>query len=1348
MGRARRIWKWTAATIAGVLVVAGAGVGVLRLWLEQSTSFAPAVIARVEQATGLRVEYTDLDARLGLYGPELVFRDARLYAPGEQEPLASARAGRVGADWWRMLQTGRVAAGRVTLDGARLHVLVTAKGVELRGQGPLWRDDDDAPLRFDRLPVGRVKIDEATVFVEDTRTRAAPVELDDVELELERSPARLVVAGGARLPRALGSQLALDAQLDGDLGMPERVAWRAELVVKDAVVAGWTAFAPQVAGLPTGGNGDLRASARGVGTRVDGGSADLAIQDLRLPNAAGEPVLYRRVAGDFRAERADTTWRIGGRNVTLDAGSGAWRDGEFDVEAESAGGVLRRLRLQTPGVELAALAPAAVALPSGAAREGALALAPRGRVGRTDLTLTRGAAAREWRIDGDARFTGLGVGAWRRVPGFDGVDGELRGRGAAGTVAIRSRDFALDLREYLAAPVGARELDATVDWEWRTDGWRFAADDLRAVAPDGRGGGEGRLWVPTDGSSPRLVLDLAIADLDARGVPKYLPAKRLPPAVVAWLDGAILDGRVPEARLTYAGEIRRFPFRDGGGEFKVAARLEGLRLHYQDGWADLEDAHGTATFLNEGFTAAFERARVNRLAASGGEVALPDYRDAVLSVRSRVRGDVRDALEFVQRSPVGPKLGGWFMRVQGRGSLDARVSLDLPFRRMADRLVDVDARIERATARLPSIDDDARIAAASFRLRNRDVDVPSATGTLLGGSFSARAATVDGERGERVLEVAADGRATGARLQPLLGITDGAWLDGTVDWTATARIPRLEWRPDPRPLPRDAPPDAVPAPRESEVRWLPMTIRGESTLAGLAVRLPAPLAKPAEEARAFRGEFTIDPGLDADAPAPPARLQRAREAPRPTTMTARLQAGRDAAVLAWRRGAAWSFERGTVRFGGGAPALRDGRGLWMEGRVAELDLSEWLRVKLTAGAASAPEPDAAAPAGVNAFLRGGALNAARFSVLGYAFPDVVLQADNRDGAWRASVDGPAARGSIVVPWRLAAGEPLVLDLDRLVLGPRAAVLAPGATEAPIDPRELPALRLAVRALEVQKRRFGALQAEVLRTPDGLRLERGTLTGATFVVQGSGSWTTGAQGPVTRLTAEAKSTDVLATLTAWGFAPSIGGKSGVLTADLSWPGGLEGDVIARLDGRARISLQDGQLTNVDSGAGRMLGLMSVSALPRRLALDFTDVTDKGFAYDSITGDFEFRRGDAHTKNLVLKSPAAEIAIVGRTGLAARDYDQTAVVAGHIGGPIAAAGALAGGPAVGAALLLLSALFDEPLSEIARGYYRITGSWDDPKVERIGSGRREPAKVGEVRSATTPAPAPAGTSEERR
>jgi uncharacterized protein YhdP len=139
---------------------------------------------------------------------------------------------------------------------------------------------------------------------------------------------------------------------------------------------------------------------------------------------------------------------------------------------------------------------------------------------------------------------------------------------------------------------------------------------------------------------------------------------------------------------------------------------------------------------------------------------------------------------------------------------------------------------------------------------------------------------------------------------------------------------------------------------------------------------------------------------------------------------------------------------------------------------------------------------------------------------------------------------------------------------------------------------------------------------------------------------------------------------------------------------------------------------------------------VAALPRRLALDFSDLTDKGLAFDSVHGDFELRAGNAYTTNLTLRGPAAEIGIAGRTGLGTRDYDQTAVVTGNLGASLPVAGALAGGPAVGAALLLFSQVFKEPLKGITRGYYRITGPWDDPVVERVDASDVKTGNAGQT------------------
>ena len=137
-----------------------------------------------------------------------------------------------------------------------------------------------------------------------------------------------------------------------------------------------------------------------------------------------------------------------------------------------------------------------------------------------------------------------------------------------------------------------------------------------------------------------------------------------------------------------------------------------------------------------------------------------------------------------------------------------------------------------------------------------------------------------------------------------------------------------------------------------------------------------------------------------------------------------------------------------------------------------------------------------------------------------------------------------------------------------------------------------------------------------------------------------------------------------------------------------------------------------------GAGRVLGLTSVAALRRRLALDFSDMTDKGLAFDTVRGDFDLREGNAYTDNVLVTGPAAEIGLIGRVGLKNKDYDQTAVVTGSVGNSLPLA-ALAGGPVVAGAVLIFTQVFKQPLKGLARGYYRITGSWDNPIVERIKS-----------------------------
>ncbi len=199
----------------------------------------------------------------------------------------------------------------------------------------------------------------------------------------------------------------------------------------------------------------------------------------------------------------------------------------------------------------------------------------------------------------------------------------------------------------------------------------------------------------------------------------------------------------------------------------------------------------------------------------------------------------------------------------------------------------------------------------------------------------------------------------------------------------------------------------------------------------------------------------------------------------------------------------------------------------------------------------------------------------------------------------------------------------------------------------------------------------------------------------------------------------KSTDVKTTMQRLDYAPGIVSDDMTLLFDVSWSGGPRTDVFESLDGDVQVRFGAGQLDEIEPGAGRLFGLMSIVALPRRLSLDFTDVFDKGFGFDAIDGTFRIVDGEAYTCNLSLEGPAANIAIIGRASLTDFEYEQAAVVAANFGNTLPVVGAVVAGPQVAAALLIFSQIFKKPLQEMGQVYYAIDGPWDDPMIESTGA-----------------------------
>src|SRR6185369_4634820 len=95
------------------------------------------------------------------------------------------------------------------------------------------------------------------------------------------------------------------------------------------------------------------------------------------------------------------------------------------------------------------------------------------------------------------------------------------------------------------------------------------------------------------------------------------------------------------------------------------------------------------------------------------------------------------------------------------------------------------------------------------------------------------------------------------------------------------------------------------------------------------------------------------------------------------------------------------------------------------------------------------------------------------------------------------------------------------------------------------------------------------------------------------------------------------------------------------------------------------------------------------LPRRLSLDFSDLFENGYSFDSIQGDFKLKNGNAVTQNASIKGVVAQVKIKGRFGLAAHDYDLRVDIEPHVTASLPVVAAIAAAnPLVGVATWMVN------------------------------------------------------------
>ncbi|HEV2430710.1 MAG TPA: AsmA-like C-terminal region-containing protein, partial [Burkholderiales bacterium] len=154
----------------------------------------------------------------------------------------------------------------------------------------------------------------------------------------------------------------------------------------------------------------------------------------------------------------------------------------------------------------------------------------------------------------------------------------------------------------------------------------------------------------------------------------------------------------------------------------------------------------------------------------------------------------------------------------------------------------------------------------------------------------------------------------------------------------------------------------------------------------------------------------------------------------------------------------------------------------------------------------------------------------------------------------------------------------------------------------------------------------------------------------------------------------------------------------------------------LSGHVQMHAEDGQFLEIEPGLGKLIGLISLQALPRRISLDFRDVFSKGFQFDRIASSARIDSGELKLKEFRMRGSAAEVEMTGEVNLAHETQDLRVRVLPSLTDS-AALGIGIVNPVAGVAAAIAQRILKNPLGQIFAYDYLVTGTWSDPKVEKL-------------------------------
>ncbi len=860
------------------------------------------------------------------------------------------------------------------------------------------------------------------------------------------------------------------------------------------------------------------------------------------------------------------------------------------------------------------------------------------------------------------------VGAHERSHvSFNNISGELYADKGQGYLKLQSNNTSVSMPPPYDKAFMLRTLKGEFRWINMSGFWRISSDNAFISTDNVSISQHFSLDWTGDIKTSFLSLSLDLTGERIEELKPYLPKKGMSQALRSWFNHALISVPSINGNVILKGRLGAFPFDKEQGDFQATLHTQNATLKYHKDWPLATKIDANLVFSKRVMLAEVTQAVINKNKISNVSILIKPLGTKKQSLLLKGEGMFHSnrLVELLLNSPLKDKL----LRLSSmtfEGMSDLTLNLTIPlYPNEKDKPLFGNIRFIDNTLSLMKEPDINLTSLKGALLFNEKGIVNSQLSSQL-FSYPLSLSLSNEKTPSKGLMIKSHGKMAMNKLKekfPLMQMND---LNGFFNYDASIFIP------DNTAL---------------------MQVDFHSDLLNLKSDLPSPLSKKIGKKQSTFLKATI--------------------APKNISMHLSLDKRFNARINLKRLTKSMSLERAHVSFLGNHSQLPRDPVLLIDGRINHFSIHAW-RDWLTKQSETEKE---VARLSLPLHLK---VNIGQLDLYQQSFKAIYVSLMPGIKGQVLTFNSERIKGRAYLPNALF-DEGLNIQLDYLHLNKKhkKARVSPMITVMP----KWPPLKVRITKLSYNNQLLGRLAFKSHLKDKAFIIHELSLHSPSYEMKLVGQWLHVKDKPSIQLEGYWQSKSLANALRQWGVEPIVESKKATLTFILSAEKSLFDFNLEDLKGKLKLIITNGRITQLSKkveerlGLGKLISILSLQTLPRRLSLDFSDLSSKGFSFDVFKGDFNLRDGNLHTSNSFLDGPVSYVSMKGRLNVVKKQYDLTLKIMPHITASLPVVATIAGGPLAGIAAWVASKIINQTIQKVNSYTYKIKGPWKKPAVHQI-------------------------------